>query len=236
MGPRRSAVDPRRRGADQLMRLSAGTRNGDVRRALVASAIVAGLVAAGCGASSPKSPTAATAGHIDQVSTQTSRQSKAPPGTEPANAFNVSIPTYVRENEHLISSRYTCDGADISLPVRWSGVPRGTEALALFVVNVRPADGKLFFDWAVAGLNPTSHGISAGTLPPGAIVGRNSFGNTSYSICPAKGPHPEHFFVKVASLPRPLAVKPGFDAEALYREAERTASVIDYGGGAYKRQ
>lgn len=218
------------------MRLSVSARNGDVRRALVASAIITGLVAAGCGGSSPKSPTAATVGHIAQSSTQTSRRFRAPPRTEPANAFNVSIPTYVREKEHLIPSRYTCDGADVSLPVRWSGVPHGTEEVVLFVVNVRPADGKLFFDWAVAGLNPTSHGISAGTLPPGAIVGHNSFGNTGYSICPAKGPHPEHFFVKVASLPRPVAVRLGFDAEALYREAERTASVIDYGGGAYKRQ
>jgi phosphatidylethanolamine-binding protein (PEBP) family uncharacterized protein len=218
------------------MRLSVSTRNRDVRPALAASAIVTGLVAAGCGGSSPRSPTAATVGHIAQSSTQTSRQSKAAPGTEPANVFNVSIPTYVRDGQHLILSRYTCDGADISLPVRWSGMPRGTEALALFVVNLIPVHGKLFFDWAVAGLNPTSHGISAGTLPPGAIVGRNSFGNTSYSICPAKGPHPEHFFVKVAALRRPVAVRLGFDAEALYREAERTASVIDYGGGAYKRQ
>jgi phosphatidylethanolamine-binding protein (PEBP) family uncharacterized protein len=218
------------------MRLLVSTRNGNVRRALVASAIITGLMAAGCGGSSPKSPTAAAVGHIAQSSTQTTRPFNAPPRTEPANAFNVSIPTYVREKEHLIPSRYTCDGADISLPVRWSGVPRGTEALALFVVNVSPVHGKLFFDWAVAGLSPTSHGISAGTLPPGAIVGRNSFGNTSYSICPAKSSHSEHFFVKVASLPRPLAVRLGFDAEAVYREAERTASVIDYGGGAYKRQ
>jgi hypothetical protein len=129
--------------------------------------------------------------------------------------------------------RYTCDGADVSLPVRWSGVPPGAAELAMFVVNYRPIHGRLFFDWAVAGLSPTAHGISAGSLPSGAVVGRNSFGNVGYSVCPVKGTGEEHYIVRVVALPHQLAAKPGFDAEALFQEAERSAKAIGLGGGTY---
>ena len=103
----------------------------------------------------------------------------------------------------------------------------------MFVVALQPVNKKLVFDWAVAGLNPTSGGFSAGTLPPGAVVGRNSFGKVGYSICPPKGSGEEHYVVRVVALPRSLAAKPGFDAEALYQEAERSAKFVGLAGGVY---
>lgn len=104
----------------------------------------------------------------------------------------------------------------------------------MFVVNLRPVHNRNFFDWAVAGLSPASHGISPGTVPADAILGRNSLGKVSYSICPAKGTREEHYIVRVVALPHSLAVKPGFDAEVLYREAEQLATAVGLGGGAYK--
>jgi phosphatidylethanolamine-binding protein (PEBP) family uncharacterized protein len=135
---------------------------------------------------------------------------------------------------YRIPKLYTCDGADVSLPVRWTDVPSNTAELAMFVLNLLPVHGQFFFDWAVAGLSPTSHGISTGTLPSGAVVGRNSFGNVGYSICPAKGTSDEHYVVRLVALPHRLVASPGFDAEAVYREAERSASVVGLTGGAYK--
>ena len=32
-----------------------------------------------------------------------------------------------------IPARYTCDGADISVPLSWQGLPQGTQSLALIV-------------------------------------------------------------------------------------------------------
>jgi len=201
---------------------------GAIRKTLVASSIVAGVAVTGCGGSSPRTSPAAPAA----PSQRTSRQ---PELAHPSGSIGVSIPTYVREGESYIPRRYTCDGADVSLPVRWSGIPKGTAELAVFIVNLLPVHSKLFFDWAVTNLSPQSHGIPVGALPPGAIVGRNSFGKMSYSICPAKRKIREYFFVKVAALPRPLAVRPGFDAEKAYREAERSAKIIGAEGGGYKR-
>jgi phosphatidylethanolamine-binding protein (PEBP) family uncharacterized protein len=121
------------------------------------------------------------------------------------------------------------------LPVRWSGIPTGTAELAVFVLNLQPVHGHLFFDWAVAGLRPTSHGISAATLPPGAVVGRNSFGNVGYSICPAKNIHEEQFIVRLVALRRLVSARPGVGAEALYQEAFRSAKAAGGTGGIYSR-
>jgi len=190
-----------------------------VERWLLLGALCAGIALAGCGASRSATTTSGS---------QRVRTASQP---VPTNSIEVSIPALLREG--YIPQRYTCDGADVSLPLRWSHVPSGTAEVAMFVVNLRPVHGRFFFDWAVAGLGPTSHGISAGILPLGAVVGRNSFGKVGYSICPAKGTGKEHYVVRVVALPHRLAAKQGFDAEAVYREAERSATAVGLGGGAY---
>lgn len=146
----------------------------------------------------------------------------------------MTIPGLLKEG--YIPKRYTCDGANTSLPVQWSKIPSGTAAVAMFLVNLRPVHGKLFFGWAVTGLSPTSRGVAAGTVPAEAIVGRNSFGKIGYSICPPKGTVEEHFILRVVALPHPLPAKAGFDAEALYKEAESAAKVVGLAGGVYTRR
>ena len=86
-----------------------------------------------------------------------------------------------------LPAEYTCDGKGTSPALRWQGVPPGTAELVLFAMNIQPVEGKLFFDWAVAGLSPELEEIEAGKLPKGAVVGRNSFGKTGYEICPEGG-------------------------------------------------
>jgi phosphatidylethanolamine-binding protein (PEBP) family uncharacterized protein len=137
--------------------------------------------------------------------------------------------------EELIPARYTCDGADVSLPVRWSGAPPGTAEVAIFVVNLQPVHGRLFFDWAVAALGPTLRAIPPGRLPSGAVLGRNSFGKAGYSICPPRGTREEHFIVRVFALAHPLAAKTGFDAETLFHEALQAPKVSGGTSGVYSR-
>lgn len=122
----------------------------------------------------------------------------------------------------------------MSLPVEWSRIPHGTDELALFIIGLRPFHGSFYFAWAVAGLKPSSHGISAGRLPPGAVVGRNSLGDAGYSICPPKGRR-ETYYVKILALPRPLNARPGFDAMTLYRRAEAETKFIGFAAGVYTK-
>jgi Raf kinase inhibitor-like YbhB/YbcL family protein len=147
--------------------------------------------------------------------------------------MEVSIPVLIGP-EHKLPKGYTCDGEDISFPMQWSGVPNGTPELAMFVLNLRPVNHSVFFDWAVAGISPTSHGIPTGALPPGAVAGRNSFGKVGYSICPPKGTY-ERYVVRLLALPHSLAVQTGFDPQKLYTEAERFTKIVALDTALYER-
>jgi phosphatidylethanolamine-binding protein (PEBP) family uncharacterized protein len=115
-----------------------------------------------------------------------------------------------------LSAQYTCDGKNTSPALRWQGVPQGTTELVLFAMNIQPVEGKLFFDWAVAGLSPDLEEIKAGTLPKGAVVGRNGFGKTGYEICP-EGSDETYLFALFA-VPKRLSPSQGFEPLALRKE------------------
>ena len=53
-------------------------------------------------------------------------------------------------------------------------------------MNIAPVAGKLFVDWAVAGIDPALSGIEAGKLPKGSIVGTNSLGKQGYRNLPRR--------------------------------------------------
>jgi len=115
-----------------------------------------------------------------------------------------------------LPATYTCDGKGTSPALRWQGVPPGTAELVLFTMSVQPVEGKLFFDWAAAGLSPDLTEIEAGKLPKGAVVGRNSFGKAGYEICPEGDG--ETYMFSVFALPKKLSPAQGFDPAALRKE------------------
>ncbi|HEY0376704.1 MAG TPA: YbhB/YbcL family Raf kinase inhibitor-like protein [Pyrinomonadaceae bacterium] len=120
------------------------------------------------------------------------------------------------ESTAALPGAYTCAGKDTWPQLEWEGVPPGSAELALLVLNLEPVDGALFFDWAVAGLDPDLRGLGSGRLPQGAILGRNSFGKRGYSICPSKGK--ETVIFALYALPRPLGAQAGFDPAAARKE------------------
>jgi phosphatidylethanolamine-binding protein (PEBP) family uncharacterized protein len=93
-------------------------------------------------------------------------------------------------------------------------------------MNVQPVAGELFFDWAVAGIDPSLTGIDASRLPPGAIVGRNSFAKRGYSICPAARSS-ETFMFALYALPKRLAPERGFDPDVF---RQRVLAIAGSGG------
>lgn len=113
-----------------------------------------------------------------------------------------------------LSRTYTCDGEGKWPALSWSGVPADSAELILYAMNLAPVGGKLFVDWAVAGIDPALTGIEAGKLPKGVAVGTNSYGKRGYEICP-EGTE-IHIFA-IYALPRPLSPPPGFDARELRR-------------------
>lgn len=207
---------------------------------LVVAALAVGLAFAACGGSSGESARRATgAERQGSVASTTSKakstgaqDSSGPSEHLPTVAIEASIP--VRGSGGRIPSRYTCDGRNLSLPMRWRAIPAGTAEIAIFIVNLKPVRGKLFFDWAIAGIDPAPGKIVAGAVPAGAIVGRNSSGTVGYSICPSTGTR-ENYIVQVLALPRRLSARPGIDARVLYREARQLARTIGFTGAEYMR-
>ncbi|HZU24765.1 MAG TPA: YbhB/YbcL family Raf kinase inhibitor-like protein, partial [Bryobacteraceae bacterium] len=70
-----------------------------------------------------------------------------------------------------IPVKYTCDGDGISPPLAWSGVPPGTQALAL-IVDDPDAPSGVFAHWVVFGISPTidhlEENASRAGMPSGA--------------------------------------------------------------------
>jgi phosphatidylethanolamine-binding protein (PEBP) family uncharacterized protein len=121
------------------------------------------------------------------------------------------------DSTSALPAAYTCDGKGGWPELRWTGVPAGTKELILFALGLEPVDGALSFNWAVAGLDPSSEGIEAAKLPKGAIPGRNGFGKNGYEICPAVGKAETYIFALYA-LPKALSPKRGFDPAVLREE------------------
>jgi phosphatidylethanolamine-binding protein (PEBP) family uncharacterized protein len=87
-------------------------------------------------------------------------------------------------------------------------------------MNVAPVQGELFFDWALAGIDPGLGELESAKLPKGAVQGQNSFGKPGYELCPPQGSTETYVFTLYA-LPQRLAAQKGFDPAALRRQVQR---------------
>jgi Raf kinase inhibitor-like YbhB/YbcL family protein len=110
-----------------------------------------------------------------------------------------------------IPARFTCEGQDISPPLAWSGVPKGTRSLVLIVDDPDAPDPKApkmtWVHWVLANLPADSagltEGVAPGALPAGTIQGLNDWKRTGYGgPCPPIGRH--RYFHKLYALDRVL--------------------------------
>jgi Raf kinase inhibitor-like YbhB/YbcL family protein len=121
----------------------------------------------------------------------------APP---PAPAFHLTSVAFA--NDGTIPKRYTCDGANVSPPLRWSAPPRGTKGLALEVTDTDAADNTTawyFIHWTGWGFAPRAGGLAEAARPP--RYGLNSFGRLGYGgPCPPPGQKPHHYVFALYAL------------------------------------
>jgi Raf kinase inhibitor-like YbhB/YbcL family protein len=110
-----------------------------------------------------------------------------------------------------IPSEYTCDGADRSPPLQWSGAPPGTRAFALIVDDPDAPDPRApkmtWVHWVLYDLPVDASALPAGVptsvLPPGTREGTNNWKRTGYGgPCPPIGRH--RYFHKLFALDTPL--------------------------------
>lgn len=124
-----------------------------------------------------------------------------------ASSINVTSPAF--GSNAAIPTRYTCSGADVSPPIRWTGAPSGTQTLALTVIDP-DAPGKPFVHWVIFNLPATSTELPEGAAPSeGSVQGRNDFGSNGYrGPCPPPGA-PHHYHFTVYALDAKLSLRSG---------------------------
>jgi len=152
---------------------------------LAALLLVGTLGALSLGACSSDGRTLRAAGPNQTLSIVTTT---VPPSTSAASATPGSLTvTAPWADGTAIDAQYTCRGADISPAISWSGVPAGTQELAITLTDLDAAD---FVHWVIAGLDPASTGIAAGKVPAGPVQATNGFGDAKYGgPCPPDGSH-----------------------------------------------
>ena len=106
-----------------------------------------------------------------------------------------------------IPKLHTCQGKDISAPLKWSGLPAGTKSVALIVDDPDapdPAAPKMtWVHWVLYNIPPGTTGlkqaVAKSDLPPGTLEGLNDWGRTGYGgPCPPIGRH--RYFHKLYAL------------------------------------
>ena len=104
-----------------------------------------------------------------------------------------------------IPAKYTCEGADTSPPLAWSGVPPSAKSLALIVDDPDAPDPKAprmtWVHWVLYDVPPGTKGLAeaVATLPAGTREGANDWRRTGYGgPCPPIGRH--RYFFKLYAL------------------------------------
>ena len=219
---------------------------------LAAAAAVLALVVAGCGggsssasgtASSTAASTASSTSAPSEAGGGASAESKpagetgdnkpkhppisapkGPPETGPTKAQRARVPianikVSVPGGLAVVN---TCKGKNVSPKISWGTAPSDATELAVFGMNLQPVNGKLHFDWAMAGIDPSLEGLKEGEVPKGASLGRNSEGQNKYSLCPTSS-KPEIYVFAVYAITKSLSPKQGFEPLAFRKEATRAS-------------
>ena len=121
-----------------------------------------------------------------------------PSGSYAERAMTFTLTSTAFAPGGAIPAKYTCEGADVSPPLAWHGVPVGTKSLALIEDDPDapdPAAPRMtWVHWVLYDLPPSAtalpEGVAASALPAGTREGRNDFKRTGYGgPCPPIGRH-----------------------------------------------
>jgi len=113
------------------------------------------------------------------------------------------ITSPVFENKGFIPQKYTCDGDNVSPPLKIGGIPEGTQSLVL-IVDDPDAPRGTWDHWIVWNIPPVEK-IEEDSVP--GTEGLNDFNRRSYGgPSPPSGTH--RYFFKVYALDTKLDLNP----------------------------
>ena len=117
--------------------------------------------------------------------------------------MEIKITSPAFEEGGLIPKKYTCDGSNVSPPLRWDSVPDGTESIAIICEDPDAPSGT-WMHWILFNLPAECRELAENipddeTLHDSTRQGINDFGSIGYSgPCPPWGIH--RYFFKIFAL------------------------------------
>ncbi len=104
----------------------------------------------------------------------------------------------------MIPRLHTCDGADLSPSLEWSGVPSEARSLVL-IVDDPDAPAGTWNHWLLYDFSPSITALAQGYKPSAlGKSGKNDFGKLGYGgPCPPRGHGPHRYYFKLYALSIP---------------------------------
>ena len=155
----------------------------------------------------------ATGAASDTAQSGTAARASSDTGAPQSAALTLTSPAF--KNNEAIPAKFTCDGANHSPPLAWSGAPAKTASYAL-IVEDPDAPGGTFVHWVIydlpAATTSLPEGVQRGESVSqlgGARQGAGGFkGQPGYGgPCPPKGPA-HHYHFRLFALDKKLGLKP----------------------------
>jgi Raf kinase inhibitor-like YbhB/YbcL family protein len=112
--------------------------------------------------------------------------------------MNIKITSAAFKDGEPIPEKYTCDGENISPPLKWDSIPACTKSIAI-ICQDPDAPGGTWTHWILFNLPPECRELAENlpddeTLPDDSRQGINDFGSIGYGgPCPPWGTHRYHF-------------------------------------------
>jgi Raf kinase inhibitor-like YbhB/YbcL family protein len=152
------------------------------------------------------------------------------------NSMELKSPAF--EEGGMIPKKHTCDGDDISPPLRWTSVADGTKTLAL-ICDDPDAPGGTWVHWVIFNIPGDTRDLAENVppqkeLPNRAKQGTNDFRKIGYGgPCPPGGTH--RYYFKIYSLDTDLDLESGATKAQLLQAMKGHVLGEDQLMGKYKR-
>ncbi len=145
-----------------------------------------------------------------------------------------------------IPKKYSGEGADVSPPLAWSGVPENAKELVLICDDPDAPTPEPWVHWVLYKIPADTKGVAEAIPrqprlkePAGAVQGKNSW--PTGDTIGYRGPMPppkhgvHHYYFKLYALDRPLDQPPGLSKNALWENIRRHIMAEGVLMGTYER-
>jgi Raf kinase inhibitor-like YbhB/YbcL family protein len=143
-----------------------------------------------------------------------------------AKKMTIQITSSAFAQGHPIPKKYTGEGADVSPPLGWSGIPEGAKELVLICDDPDAPTDEPWVHWVMYKIPADAQGLPEGVPrkprlkePHGAMQGKNSW--PANEAIGYRGPMPppghgvHHYHFKLYAIEAHMTVEPGLTKKAV---------------------